>query len=129
MSFANIQEVNVQQGPVQRMLGIYNLMVRSAGGGAMPTRQSGPGENPFEDLHMGVFQGIDNAEEVRDLVLNRLKAFRDSGLGDPDDLQASQASADEPQCSSLDAAREMLAEARLLTKSIRQRKGLFVGSP
>ncbi len=34
MTFANIQHVSIRQGPLQRMLGIADLQIRTAGGGA-----------------------------------------------------------------------------------------------
>jgi membrane protein YdbS with pleckstrin-like domain len=126
MSFANIQEVNIQQGPLQRALGLWNLMVRSAGGGAMPGQNNSGGDNPFDDLHVGTFQGIDNAEEVRDLILARLRAYKDAGLGDPDDI--ANKSAGETVAATPDAiaaARQVLSEAQMLHRTIGSRGGLF----
>jgi uncharacterized membrane protein YdbT with pleckstrin-like domain len=126
MSFANIQEVNVRQGPLQRSLGLWNLMVRSAGGGAAPGQNNSGEDNPFDDLHVGTFQGIDNAEEVRDLILARLRAYKDAGLGDPDDTTFT---ASESQSEStgevIAAARQVLHETQLLHRTLGSRKGLF----
>jgi hypothetical protein len=36
-------------------------------------------------MHTGVLRAVDNAEQVRDLILDRLRRLRDAGLGDPDD--------------------------------------------
>ena len=38
-------------------------------------------------MHTGFFHGVDNAEEIRDLILNRLRRFRETGLGDPDEAR------------------------------------------
>ena len=55
---------------------------------------------------------MDNAEEIRDLVLERMKRARDAGLGDPDDaagaMEATGPSALER------AARELVTESAAL---------------
>jgi hypothetical protein len=37
---------------------------------------------------MGVFEGVPNAVEIRDLMLERLRKFREAGLGDPEDARS-----------------------------------------
>ncbi|MES2920102.1 MAG: PH domain-containing protein [Verrucomicrobiota bacterium] len=82
-TFANIQNLSITQGPIQRLLGIADLKVETAGGG------SGAGKNPEggvqQNLHTAFFRGIDNAEEVKQLIAARMRSHRDSGLGDTDD--------------------------------------------
>lgn len=82
-TFANIQNLSVTQGPIQRLLGIADLKVETAGGG------SSVGKNPQagvqQNLHTAYFRGIDNAEEVKQLIAARMRSHRDSGLGDTDD--------------------------------------------
>lgn len=108
MSFANIQQVVVRQNPLQRLLGIADLQVQSAGGGDAQ-------ENGLSDsLHAGVFHGVDNSVEIRDLILDRLRAFREVGLGDPDD-----APSPAPGDSAIrDAAHELLEETRALRQAL-----------
>ena len=79
MSFANIQQVVVAQGPIQRLLGLADVKVKSAGGGGGHPHQHG------EDMHSGLFHSVTNAAEIRDLILDRLRRFREAGLGDPDE--------------------------------------------
>src|SRR4051794_5714444 len=62
ITFANIQNISVEQGPVQRALRIADLKVETAGGG--PANPKHPGQN----LHTAYFRGIDNAQEVRGLI-------------------------------------------------------------
>lgn len=120
MSFANVQQVAVSQGPLQRLLGIADVRVRSAGGGSGAEHSKGRNDS----MHAGDFHGVDNAPEIRDLILERLREFRAAGLGDPDDhgetgvpqtgrTGASAAGA----ADALSAARELLAEARALRAS------------
>ena len=109
MSFANIQQVEIRQGPVQRLLGLADVHVRSAGGGGDMAHAEGHGAE--KSLHLGIFQGVDNAIEIRDLILERLRRFREAGLGDPEEGRA----ADAPSSASVEAAvRELLGEARAL---------------
>jgi membrane protein YdbS with pleckstrin-like domain len=82
-SFANIQNLSIRRGPLQRLLGIADLEVKTAGGGG--GQGNDPKEVGKEDLHSAYFRGVDNAEEIRDVILARLRRFRDAGLGDPDE--------------------------------------------
>lgn len=106
MSFANIQQVVVSQGPLQRLLGLGDVKVKSAGGGDEGAHSHHHGA----DMHTSLFHCVTNAEEIRDLILERLRRFRESGLGDPDDKPELET----PQLDSLTAAQEVLAEARAL---------------
>ena len=59
MTFSNIQNVSIRQGPLQRLFGIADLEVRSAGGGggsgSGSDQHGGPGR---ENLHLGYFRGV-----------------------------------------------------------------------
>jgi membrane protein YdbS with pleckstrin-like domain len=80
VTFANVQNIGVTQGPLERLFGISNVEVTTAGGGSAHGKAEG-GSN----LHVAVFRGVDNPEEIRGLMLERLRQLRDAGLGDPDD--------------------------------------------
>lgn len=88
MTFANVQNVSILQGPLERWFGFANLEVRSAGGGG---RAQGGDEHQagWLDMHRAVFRGLENATEIRDLVMERLRQAKDGGLGDPDDAHES----------------------------------------
>lgn len=108
ISFANIQNISISQGPLQRMLGIADLRVDTAGGGgAAPTR-----ELADSALHTAFFRGVDNAERIRTLMQDRLRGVRDTGLGDPDD--AAHAAASRADENSLALLRQVRAAAREL---------------
>lgn len=118
MSFANLQQVEVSQGPLQRLLGLADLKVQSAGGGDVASGKQGHQDS----LHIGFFHGVDNAHEIRDLIQERLRRFRDSGLGDPEEMRRAALPAAGPASPTpatddtevLVAARELAAEARAL---------------
>jgi len=114
MSFANIQQVEIRQGPLQRFLGLADVCVRSAGGGDPAPGAKGHGDET--SLHTGIFQGVPNAVEIRDLILERLRKFRETGLGDPEDARA-QAPAPATSRSVAEAMDELLTEARALRRA------------
>ena len=116
MTFANVQEVSIRQGPVERLLGIANLRVRTAGGGAGASPHDAQSEE--KSGHIGYFRGVDNAPAIRDLILERLKRLRDAGLGDPDQPEAVTEDAPSAPPDVVEAARALLAEARALRKTV-----------
>lgn len=107
MALANVQNIAVRQGPLQRLLGIADVEVKTAGGGSGgggPHGKKGIGE----PMHVAYFRGVDNAEEIRDLVREGVRRQKDAGLGDPDDHHPQAAAAPS------DAVTELLHEARKL---------------
>lgn len=90
MTFANIQQISIRRNPLQRMLGLADVQVRTAGGGA-----SSGGGGPYggaghvgEGMHEAFFRGVDNPEEIRTAIRERVRLHRDAGLGDPDEAPA-----------------------------------------
>lgn len=84
IALANIQNITIQQGPLQRYLGIADVEVKTAGGGGQPGDSHKKG-NLSEPMHVAYFRGVDNPEEIRDLVREGVRRQRDAGLGDPDE--------------------------------------------
>ena len=122
MTFANIQQITVEQGPLQRLLGLADVLVRTAGGGS-GGEQPGQAKGKHELMHLGFFHGVNNAQEIRDLILDRMRRLRDSGLGDPDDVSSEPiSSAIEARADSvaqlLAGARALAAESRALTEAL-----------
>lgn len=74
ITFENIQNINIQQGPLQRFFGFSNLVVQTAGGGGAPQGAS--------TMHMGLLVGLSNAQEVRERILARCGKQAGSGLGE-----------------------------------------------
>ncbi len=116
LTFANVQEVSIRQGPIERLLGIANLRVRTAGGGAKAPQQ---GESEEKSGHIGYFRGVEDAPAIRDLILERLKQLRDAGLGDPDQLPAVESKpVTSPLPDVLAAAGELHEEVRALRRAV-----------
>jgi membrane protein YdbS with pleckstrin-like domain len=84
VNFANIQNIAISEGPIQRALGIADLRVETAGGGGASSQHNR--HQPMENLHSAWFRGINNASEVRELIQQRLRLLKDSGLGDHEEL-------------------------------------------
>lgn len=120
MTVVNIQNMAVKRGPLQRLFGIADLEIRTASGG--------DSDDDDDDLSRGLLQGLDNAEEVRDLLLASLRRSRDAGLGDPDDRAAPEReSTPGPETAPpvetgedavLAAARALLVECRALRQTV-----------
>jgi membrane protein YdbS with pleckstrin-like domain len=77
ITYENIQNIRVTQGPLQRYFEIGNVLVETAGGGA--GNADGAGTTL---MHRGLIEGVDNAHEIRDLILGHLRKTRTAGLGD-----------------------------------------------
>jgi membrane protein YdbS with pleckstrin-like domain len=121
MSFANLQHVTLSQGPLQRLLGIADLRVQSAGGG---TVGGGEGQHrQVNPMHTGIFRGVENAVEIRDLILERLRQFRETGLGDPDELRSAGCVHDMRVGETIEAASELLVETRRLRVAVEAATG------
>lgn len=117
MTFANIQNLSLRQGPVQRIFGISDLQVRTAGGGADVAGESKKDLAEALNMHIGYFRGVDNADEIRDLILVQMRGMRDSGLGDPDEpahTPVVDRSSDTDPAELMAAASELLAESKRL---------------
>jgi uncharacterized membrane protein YdbT with pleckstrin-like domain len=126
IALANIQNISIRQGPVQGLFGIADVEVRTAGGGSGGTGgahgQRGKGTEP---MHIAYFRGVNNAEEIRDLLREAVRRHRDTGLGDPDDARHHQAqpAATHPGDARV-AAGELLVEARALRMAVSQRRNV-----
>lgn len=111
-TLVNVQDLRIRQGPLQRLLGLADVELRTAGGSESPLH-GGHGSAAGHNLHLARFRGVDNAELIRDLVLARMQRARDAGLGDPDDAGTETGGASPLE----DAIRELVAESRALREA------------
>jgi membrane protein YdbS with pleckstrin-like domain len=117
VTFANIQNISISQGPLQRALGIADLRVDTAGGGGGNATR---GTQPRHNLHTTWFRGVNNANAIRELMQQRLRQLKDSGLGDHEELLSPK----RPTTSSpamVSALRELRAEATALREAVRRK--------
>lgn len=73
LSYANVQNLEVNQGPLERVFGFKSLTISTAGADTTPG---------MEHSHLVTLVGLEQADEVRELILGMLKQHRDSGLGE-----------------------------------------------
>ncbi len=83
ITFDNVQNVSISQGPLQRYFGIADVLVETAGGGDKRAQQQA---GHAMGAHLGLIQGIANATEIRSQLMARVGESLTSGLGDEDDL-------------------------------------------
>lgn len=119
-TLANVQDIRILQGPLQRLLGLSDVELRTAGGGDTSPAAGGHGAGLAQNLHLARFRGVDNAEVIRDLVLERMKQARGAGLGDPDDQHVREAPEQPAVPLDLEAAvRELAAASAALRETAR----------
>jgi uncharacterized membrane protein YdbT with pleckstrin-like domain len=78
ITFENVQDVKIRQGPVERLYGIADVIVETAGGGGSKAH----GEGHSLPSHTGLIEGVDDAARIRDLIMTRVRRSRSAGLGD-----------------------------------------------
>jgi len=78
ITFENIQNVTVTQGPLQRWFGVATVVIQTAGGGGVTHPKHGGGGM----THMGLIEGVADAPRLRDLFLAKMRVSRGAGLGD-----------------------------------------------
>lgn len=79
ITFDNVQNVGVTQGPIQRLLGFSDLVVQTAGGGGA----AGPhGASAGGGSHVGLIEGVEDPAAMRELIMERVRRSRSAGLGD-----------------------------------------------
>lgn len=76
ITYENIQNVTVTQGPVQRSFNIANVKVETAGVASVVGKQKTPIGN------YGLIEGVTDAAEIRSRILAKMRASTSAGLGD-----------------------------------------------
>lgn len=109
LTYANVQNVRVVQGPLERVFGIASVIVETAGSAK---RQPGA-EEP-----RGLIRGIENAEDLRDRIMAQMRASKSAGLGDPDDHEHHEHAGEAMPIALLKAIRD---EARGLAEDLKAR--------
>jgi hypothetical protein len=79
-TLANIQDIQVKQNPLQRVFGLWDVEVRTAGGGEEPSAEAAGGHEP--SLHTAVLRGVEDGAGIRDRLLARMARYGDAGLGE-----------------------------------------------
>lgn len=111
ITYENVQNVSVTQGPLQRLFGISNIVVETAGGGAASgqSEQGSPG---------GLIEGVGRAEALRERIMTQVRASRTAGLGD-DPLDERSIQAPQPRSSTQEWS-EMATILRAIRDDLRR---------
>jgi len=75
VSYANVQNLEVSQGPLERLFGFKTLTLSTAGASQSKLES--------ENLHVIRLPGLEDADAIRELMLGMLKHQKDAGLGEP----------------------------------------------
>lgn len=75
ITFENIQNVKVRQGPLQRYYNIANVIVETAGAGS-------GGQHGDSVASRGVIEGVRDAARISAIITRRLQDSKTAGLGD-----------------------------------------------
>ena len=123
-TLSKIQNMTVHQNLLQKLFGIGDLEVHTAGGGGKTTDDEGEEGT----LHVGWFRGMDDPWALRDALRAGLSRYAGAGLGDADDRLVDHPTPDidaaEPIATDatagpaalVQAARELRDEARRLRR-------------
>lgn len=76
ITFENVQNVYVRRGPVQQLFGISEVIVETAGAA------EGEGQSRFVVGNKAIMEGIDKPEEIRELIMERVRVSKGVGLGE-----------------------------------------------
>lgn len=114
LTFANVQNVTVTQGPLERVFGISDVVVSTAGGSAPADPQKGHAAVG----HSGHLRGVRDPQRLRDQILLLLKQQTGAGLGDEAPERAASARARGWSPAARVALREAAAEARRLQSTV-----------
>ncbi len=76
ITFENVQNVKVEQGPLQRYFNVGSLVIETAGGGGDKSKQG------LAIANRALIEGIADTTGLRDRILAQLRSSRATGLGD-----------------------------------------------
>lgn len=114
LTISKIQNMRTRQGPVQRLFGIADLEVQTAGGGGSGSSDSDNGGK--SSARLGRFRGLEDVEALRDRLRRVQAKHRDSGVeGQRSDGRLDDFDRDERLT---EAAGRTLAEARALREAL-----------
>jgi hypothetical protein len=112
-TYDNVQEMSIQQGPLQRLLGIADLRVRTAGGGSGGEEKSRRAGDASASFHIGYFRGVEDPARIRETIRTRLRRHVEQ-RSEPAPEAAPDAST---------AAADLAAEARRLRELLEGARG------
>lgn len=112
LTFANVQNLTISQGPLQRIFGISDLVVQTAGG---ESAEAAEARGYSAQSHRGVLRGLEDPQAIRDLVQAHVRSQKATSVGEPEEPAAERApSVTAPSLDMIEALREVRDEAHKL---------------
>lgn len=112
LTLANVQDIKVSQGPLQRLLDLTDVVVDTAGGGGAG---AAAGHGSVQGHH-GVIRGVEKGSALVAKIRSRVQQRKGAGLGDPDEHVVEHTGTE----GLLEALREVRDEARALREVVGQ---------
>lgn len=112
LTLANVQDIKVSQGPLQRLLELTDVVVDTAGGGAASAATS----HGSVHGHAGVLRGIERGSALVEKLRSRVHQRKGTGLGDADEHVDAPVAPDPL----LEVLRDVRDEARALHGAVRE---------
>ena len=75
ITFENVQNVRVRRGPIQYFFKIATIVVETAGSGET-------GDHHDAICNTAIIEGIEDANQIRELIMERARRSQSAGLGD-----------------------------------------------
>ncbi len=110
LTLANVQDIKVSQGPLQRLLDLTDVVVDTAGGGAATAAAA----HGSVHGHHGIIRGVEQGSELVAKIRSRVQQRKGTGLGDADEHIEAAATGDP----FLAALREVRDQARGLRDAV-----------
>lgn len=104
ITFENVQNIHIRRGPVQYFFGIWTIEIETAGA------TEPEGANHFAVGNKAIMEGIDNPAQLRDLIMERVRRSRGTGIGETSRDEGTAIAMWRPE--HLAALREILIEVR-----------------
>ncbi|MEJ2247257.1 MAG: PH domain-containing protein, partial [Acidobacteriota bacterium] len=106
ITFENVQNVAIRRGPLQYFFLISTIVIETAGA------SEGEGQNQFAVGNKAIMEGIEDPEEICELIMQRVRPSKSAGLGDERFQTRSSEGWDARHINTL---REILEEIKALT--------------
>jgi len=82
VTFSKVQSLYVTQGPLQKFFGIADIKIETAGGRLKTgIEERKEGREFSSEFHRASIKGVKNYEEIKNIVMQKLKRINDTGLG------------------------------------------------
>jgi membrane protein YdbS with pleckstrin-like domain len=76
ITFENVQNIHIRRGPIQHLFGISTIVIETAGA------TESDASSRFAGGNKAILEGIENPNEIRELIMERVRRSRGTGIGE-----------------------------------------------